>query len=74
MVYINVINKNPVILECHKNTEDGEKFRLVIDPTTKEIIERPNHSDIDVSAAYSRIFGYLLNGKPLPEKTVAEWG
>ncbi len=74
MVFINVIKQNPIVLECHKNTVDGDTFRLVIDPKTKEILEKPENSDIDVSIAYSRIFGYLLNNEPLPSETVAEWG
>lgn len=74
MVFINVINQDPIVLECHKDRVDGELFRLVIDPKTREVIERPENPDIDVSAAYSRIFGYLMHNKPLPQSTVAEWG
>ena len=74
MVYIDIIDQDPIILNCHKNKTDGDYFRLVIDPTTKEILEKPEKPDIDVSAAYSRIFGYLMSGDPLPSKTVAEWG
>ncbi len=74
MVYINVIEENPIVLECHKNTVDGDVFRLVIDPKTKELLEKPAKPDIDASAAYSRIFGYLVGNKPLPANTVAEWG
>ena len=74
MVYINVASLNPIVLNCHKNSIDGEAFRLVIDPETKEVLEQPKDSDIDVSIAYSRVFGYLLNNKPLPTSMVAEWG
>ena len=74
MVFIKVIKGNPIILDCHKHKEGGEYFRLVIDPDTKEVLEKPEHSDIDVSAAYSRVFGFLLSGEPLPDRLVAEWG
>lgn len=75
MVFINVIEQDPmIVLDCHKNQIDGESFRLVIDPKTKELLEKPENPDIDVSVAYSRIFGYLINNKPLPANTVAEWG
>ena len=53
MVYINVIKQNPIVLDCHKKTIDGDAFQLVIDPKTKEILEKPEKPDIDVSAAYS---------------------
>ncbi|MBR1634978.1 MAG: hypothetical protein IJ682_07965 [Lachnospiraceae bacterium] len=40
MIYIDVVTESPVIvLDCHKHTEDGEYFRLVIDPETEEVIE-----------------------------------
>jgi hypothetical protein len=74
MVFINVIEQDPIILDCHKNRIDGDSFRLVIDPKTKELLEKPEKPDIDVSVAYSKIFGYLINNKPLPANTVAEWG
>lgn len=74
MVYISIKDDNPIILDCHKNTEDGEYFQLVIDRDTYEIIEKPEVADINVSAAYSRVFNLLVNNKPLPKKTVAEWG
>ena len=75
MVFINVVKEDPmIVLDCHKQTEDGEYFRLVIDPKTKEVIEKPDDYDIDATTAYSRIFGYLMKNKPLPKRTVAEWG
>lgn len=74
MVYINVVGHNPITLDCHKNSINGEYFRLVIDPSTKEIVEKPNKCDIDVNTAYSHIFGYLMRGEPLPKHTVSEWG
>ena len=40
MVYIDVVTESSVIaLDCHKHTEDGEYFRLVIDPETIEVID-----------------------------------
>lgn len=74
MVFINVIQRDPIILDCHRHKEDGESFRLVIDPITKKVIEKPEKSDIDVSAAYSRAYRYLASGKTLPDKMTAEWG
>lgn len=74
MVFINVIQRDPIVLDCHKHREDGESFRLVIDPKTKDVIEKPEDPDIDASAAYSRVYSYLKAGKPLPDKLVAEWG
>ena len=74
MVFINVVEQDPIVLDCHKHTIDGDAFRLVIDPKTKEVLEKPEKPDIDVSVAYSKIFGYLINNKPLPTNMVAEWG
>ena len=74
MIYINVVDKNPIVLECHKYKEDGEIFRLVIDPITKELIERPEKMGIDEGCAYSHIYGFLLRGEPIPDKTVSAWG
>lgn len=75
MVYINIIEKDSlIILNCHKGKKDGEFFRLVINPQTKEVIERPDMPDIDASTAYSHIYGLLQSGQPLPKETVAAWG
>ena len=75
MVYINVTEKlTTVILDCYKDSKNGEHFELVIDKSTLELIKRPENSDIDVSVAYSCILKYLKNGKPLPEEEVASWG
>jgi hypothetical protein len=75
MVFINIKQKkNIIILDCHKSHEDGEYFRIVLDARTREVIERPEHADIDASAAYSCVYGLLEAGVPLPERTVAEWG
>ena len=75
MVYI-VITEKPtaVILDCHKDSKNGEYFRLVIDKTTLELIEKPEKSDINVSAAYSCILKYLKSGNFLPKEEVAAWG
>ena len=72
MVFINVIERNPIVLDCHRNSPDGESFRLVIEPETREILEKPEKYDIDISTAYSRIFGFLMNNEPLPNRIVAE--
>ena len=75
MVYIDVIQDGPVItLNCHKRTEDGEFFQLVIDALSRKVLQKPENPDIDVSAAYSHIYMMLRSGEPLPDKTVAAWG
>ena len=74
MVYINIEQNNLITLHCHKHSPDGEYFKLVLDPSTKELVERPTNPDIDASCAYSRIFGMLLRGESLPQNTSAEWG
>ena len=75
MVYIEVIqNKDKIILNCNKGSKDGEFFRLIIDPVSKRVIERPEHPDIDASVAYSRIYKMMESGEKLPSETVAAWG
>lgn len=75
MVYIEILqNEHGIILDCHKSTEDGEYFQLIIDPTTRELIKRPEYPDIDASTAYSHVYNMLRSGEPLPQKTVAAWG
>lgn len=75
MIYISIINNETnIILNCHKGTKDGEFFRLVIDLDSKRVIERPDHSDIDVSTAYSHVYRLLKSGNELPKETVAAWG
>lgn len=75
MVYISVVqDEYYIILNCHKGSEEGEYFRLVIDPVTKRVIEKPDEPDINVSAAYSHIYMLLSSGEPLPNKTIAAWG
>lgn len=74
MVFINVMCRDPIVLDCHRGSVDGEAFRLVIDPETKEILEAPERPCIDASAAYSRVFGLLMEGQPLPDEMAAEWG
>lgn len=75
MVYIEIFQDGPLItLNCHKGSESGEFFQLVIDATTKEAVKRPAEPDIDASTAYSHVYGLLKSGEPLPQKTVAAWG
>lgn len=75
MVYISIIeDESRIVLDCHKGSEDGEFFRLVIDARTKQVIEKPLDPDIDATAAYSHVYMLLETGEPLPEKTVAAWG
>ena len=75
MVYIDVIQDGTVItLNCHKRTEDGEFFQLVIDALSRKVLQKPENPDIDVSAAYSHIYMMLRSGEPFPDKTVAAWG
>jgi len=75
MVYIDIIQNGPFItLNCHKGSEKGDFFQLVIDANTKKVIEKPSEPDIDVSCAYSHIYSMLRNKEPLPTHTVAAWG
>lgn len=75
MVFIELTQKeNLIIADCHKGTEDGEYFQLVIDSISKECISAPEKKDIDVSATYSCIYNLLKEGNPLPKKTVSAWG
>lgn len=75
MVYIDIVQDGSfIILNCHKGSEDGEFFQLVIDAQSREVIKRPAEPDIDASAAYSRIYTMLYNGEALPLHTVAAWG
>ncbi len=74
MVYINVIKTDPIVCECHKGGKNFENFRLVIDPVSKKLIERPEKFGIDERSAYSHIFGFLYRGEPIPDKTVSAWG
>lgn len=75
MVFINIIQDGTFItLNCHKGTEDGEFFQLIIDSKTKELIKKPDTPDIDASTAYSHVYMMLRSGEPLPNKTVAAWG
>lgn len=75
MVYIDIVqNGSFIILNCHRGSEDGEYFQLVIDAQTREVIKRPAESDIDASAAYSHIYAMLRNGEEFPLHTVAAWG
>jgi hypothetical protein len=75
MVFIDIKQDGYLItLSCHKGSEDGEFFQLVIDARTREVIKRPEKSDIDASAAYSCVWSMLENGEELPAHAVAEWG
>jgi hypothetical protein len=75
MVYITTeINNNLIILHCHKGSKDGAYFKLVVDKTTKEVLEKPEQPDIDASTAYSRIYNILTNHEPIPDEMVACWG
>lgn len=75
MVYIDIIKDGLFIaLNCHKGTKDGKFFQLVIDPRTREVIQKPKEPDIDATVAYSCIYSMLKSGKELPDHTVAEWG
>lgn len=55
MVFINVMKENPIVLECHKNKEDGDSFRLVIDPKTKEIIEKPMTNNLQAICLFKKL-------------------
>lgn len=75
MIFIDILQDELFItLNCHKGSEQGEFFRLIIDAKTRKVIERPNKPDIDASTAYSHIYSIMKNGKPLPAHTVAAWG
>lgn len=75
MVYIDVSQDGSLItLNCHKRTEDGEFFQLLIDAKTMQVLKRPENPDIDVSVAYSHIYALMRNGEQLPSHTVACWG
>ncbi len=75
MVYIDIIQKRDmIILDCHKETEDGERFQMIMDAKTMELLKRPEYPDIDASVAYSCVYRPLRDGKVLPKRTVAEWG
>ena len=75
MVFIDIIQDELFItLNCHKGSEQGEFFQLVIDARTKKVIKKPPNPDIDATIAYSHIYAMLKDGKPLPTHTVAAWG
>ena len=75
MVYINISqNNDSIILDCHKNSKNGDFFQLIIDKKTKELIQKPSEPDIDASTAYSHVYFMLKNGETLPQETVAAWG
>jgi hypothetical protein len=75
MVFIKTEHEgNLIILHCNKESKDGEYFKLVIDIDTKEIIEKPEKPDIDVSTAYSRVYNLLDSDKRVPDEMVACWG
>ncbi len=75
MVYIDVVQDGLFItLNCHKKTEDGEFFQLVIDAKSMKVLKKPENPDIDASTAYSHIYTLVRNGKQLPSHTVACWG
>lgn len=75
MVYIDIIQDEGLItLNCHKGSEQGDFFQLVVDSNTKRVVEKPSEPDIDASTAYSHIYAMLTNGEPLPNHTVASWG
>ena len=74
MVHMNITQQgNLILLNCTKMT-NGEKFRLVLNRTTLELIERPEYPDIDASAAYSHICGLLRQGESIPGESWAAWG
>lgn len=75
MVYIDITQTDFFItLNCHKGSENGEFFQLIIDPYSKKVIKKPENPDIDASIAYSHVYMLLRSGEPLPKKTVAAWG
>ena len=75
MVYIDIINEgSSITLNCHKGSEEGEFFQMVIDTSSRRLIQRPEEPDIDASVAYGHVYAMLRDGIPLPSKTVAAWG
>ncbi len=75
MVYIDIVqNENMIILDCHKEYEDGEYFQIIMDAKTGRLVKHSEFPDIDASAAYSCVYRILRDGKTLPKRTVAEWG
>ena len=75
MVYIDILQNDLFItLNCHKGSENGEFFQIIIDSQTKQVIKKPSNPDIDVSTAYSHVYALLRDGKQLPAQTVAAWG
>ena len=75
MIYIDIIRDGAyIILNCHKSSENGAIFQLVIDADTQQIIKRPAEPDIDASIAYSHIYAMMRDGMELPAHTVAAWG
>ena len=72
MVFIDIVQDELFItLNCHKGSEQGEFFQLIIDARTKKVMKKPKEPDIDASIAYSHIYTMMKNGKPLPAHTVA---
>lgn len=75
MIYIDILQDGLFItLNCHKGSENGEFFQLIIDSRTKRVIKKPQYPDIDASTAYSHVYALMCEGKPLPSQTVASWG
>lgn len=75
MVYIDIVQDGAfIILNCHKGSENGAFFQLVIDADTQQIVKKPAEPDIDASIAYSHIYAMLREGMELPAHTVAAWG
>ena len=75
MVFIDIIQDELfVTLNCHKGSEQGEFFQLVIDIRTKKVVKKPAEYDIDASTAYSHIYAMMRDGVQLPSHTVASWG
>lgn len=75
MVYIDIErNDSNITLYCHKGSEQGETFKIVMDAATGEVLEKPDYPDIDASVAYGHVYSMLRHNKPLPTKTIAEWG
>ena len=75
MVFIDIIQDELFItLNCHKGSEQGEFFQLVIDARTKKVIKKPPNPDIDATIAYSHIYAMMRNEIKLPSHTVAAWG
>ena len=75
MVLINIEQVDgKVIMNCHKNTEDGEFFRMILDAETGKVLERPDYVGVDESTAYGHVLRLIKLGQPLPKKTASEWG